>query len=64
MARVHLEYIGKNVTREDARWMGQILARLSPDQLRDAFRASGYAPNEVDGFVQVLRERIEALTGL
>ena len=64
MARVHLEYIGKNVPREDARWMGQILARLSPDQLRDAFRASGYAPNEVDGFVQVLRERIEALTGL
>jgi hypothetical protein len=64
IARVHLEYIGKNVPREDARWMGQILSRLSPDQLRDAFRASGYAPNEVDGFVQVLRERIDALTSL
>lgn len=63
-ARVHLEYLGRNVPRADARWLGNLLARLSPDQIRDAFRASGYSPNEIDAFSQVLRERIEALTAL
>lgn len=64
MSRVHLEYIGKNIPREDARWMGHLLARLSPQQLRDAFRAAGYSPAEVDGFVAVMEHRIAMLTDL
>ena len=48
--RIHLEWIGKNIPREDARWMGHLLARLSPQQIRDAFRAAGYAPEDADEF--------------
>src|SRR5579864_1657920 len=35
--RVHMEWIGKSIPRGDARWMGNLLARLSPAQVRDAF---------------------------
>ena len=63
-SRVRLESIGKNVPRKDARWMGQLLARLSPAQIADAFRAAGYSPQEVQGFSEVLQNRIEVLTDL
>ena len=53
-----------NVPRKDARWMGQLLARLSPAQIADAFRAAGYSPQEVQGFSEVLQKRIEVLTDL
>jgi hypothetical protein len=62
--RVHLEWIGKNIPRNDVRWMGQLLARLSPGQIRDAFRAAGYSPQEVEGFSEVVENRIVALTDL
>ena len=32
----------KTITVENARWMGSVLAQLSDEQLRDAFRAAGY----------------------
>jgi hypothetical protein len=64
MNRVHLEWIGKNIPVDDARWIGAILARLSPDQIRDAFRASGYSPTEIDGFSQVILHRISELNAL
>src|SRR5258708_1482145 len=41
--RVEMTWIGRNIPRAHARWLGQILARLSPNQIRDAFRAAGYA---------------------
>ncbi|HXB73784.1 MAG TPA: hypothetical protein VNY05_36435 [Candidatus Acidoferrales bacterium] len=63
LSRVHLERIGR-VPRGDARWMGQLLARLSSRQIRDAFRASGYSPAEVEGFASVLEQRIAVLTDL
>jgi hypothetical protein len=64
LSRVHLESIGRNIPRADARWMGQLLARLSQDQIRDAFRASGYSPQEVEQFSKVLEQRIAVLTSL
>jgi len=64
LMRVHLQYIGKNVPREDARWMGHLLARLSPAQIRDAFRAAGYSPQEVNEFAAVMERRIAQLTDL
>jgi hypothetical protein len=64
LSRVRLEYIGKNVPRENARWMGHLLARLSPAQIRDAFRAAGYTPQEADGFAGVMQRRIAVLTDL
>ena len=62
--RLHLEWIGRHIPRSDARWTGQLLARLSPNQIRDAFRAAGYSPREVEGFAAVLEHRIEELNRL
>jgi hypothetical protein len=44
--------------------MGQLLARLSPKQIRDAFRAAGYSPEETDAFAAVMERRIAQLTRL
>lgn len=62
--REQLRWIGKQIPRPDAKWMGQILARLSPSQIRDAFRAAGYTPEEVEGFAGVVEQRIAELNGL
>ena len=62
--RIHMEKIGDNIPREDVRWMGKLLSRLSPAQLRDAFRAAGYPAGEVEAFATILEQRIQALTDL
>lgn len=62
--RWRLRWIGKRVPRADAKWMGQILSRLSKDQIRDAFRAAGYSPAQVDGFTDIVSQRIAALNQL
>ena len=62
--REDLEWIGKNIPRLDAKWMGQVLARLSASQIRDAFRAAGYTPEEVEGFAEVVEARIAELNRL
>lgn len=62
--RIGLRDIGKRVPRSDALWIGQLLARLSPAQIRDAFRAGGYSPEESNAFAKVVEERIAALNKL
>jgi hypothetical protein len=62
--RVRLGWIGKHIPRENAAWMGQLLARLSREQIQDAFRAAGYEPEQVDGFRGVLEHRIGELKSL
>jgi hypothetical protein len=62
--RMHLRWIGKRVPRSDARWMGEMLAKLSPSQIRDAFKAAGYSQEETDGFARVVEHRIGELTAL
>jgi hypothetical protein len=62
--RLKLRWIGRHIPRQDARWMGQLLARLSATQIRDAFRAAGYSDAEIDRFSEVLRSRIAQLTEL
>lgn len=54
----------KRIPREDAKWIGQLLGRLSPRQIRSAFRAAGYSPAEVEGFSQVVENRIAQLGDL
>jgi hypothetical protein len=44
--------------------MGSLLARLSPQQIHDAFRSGGYTPQEIEEFSKVLAGRIKALTDL
>jgi hypothetical protein len=62
--RLGLRWIGKRVSRTDARWMGEMLARLSPDQIHDAFRAAGYSPQDVEAFSKIVEGRIAALNEL
>jgi hypothetical protein len=62
--RLGLRWIGRHIPREDAKWMGGILAQLSPQQIHDAFRAAGYSPQAVEGFSAVVESRIAALNKL
>jgi hypothetical protein len=63
-ARLRMRWIGRHVPRSDVMWMGQMLARLSPNQIRDAFRAAGYSEVEVEGFARVVENRIAVLNDL
>ena len=62
--RMDLRWIGKHIPRSDAKWIGGLLAQLSPTQIRDAFRAAGYSPDQVDGFSRVVEQRIAELNRL
>jgi hypothetical protein len=62
--QVRIEWIGKRIPRADAKWIGSRLAQLSPDQIRDAFRAAGYSPEQIDSYSQALLSRIQELNNL
>jgi hypothetical protein len=64
IGRIPSRWFGRNIPRSDAAWIGGMLARLSPNQIRDAFRAGGYSTEEIEGFTQQLLERIEQLNKL
>ncbi|HLA13286.1 MAG TPA: hypothetical protein VJ023_22080 [Pyrinomonadaceae bacterium] len=68
--RVKLSYGGKNsglfknITVEDAKWIGSWLAKLSDNQISDAFKAANYSPTEVTILTRAVRDRINQLTSL
>lgn len=62
--RMKLRWLGRDIPREDAKWMGRLLSRLSKKQLRDAFRAAGYEPPAAEAFTQVVETRVAALNAL
>jgi hypothetical protein len=68
--RVQLHFGGKNrglmkdITIDDAIWLATWLARLSDQQLGDAFRAANYRPDEVDLLTRVVRARTNELLSL
>jgi hypothetical protein len=62
--RARLRWIGRDVSRADAKWVGELFGQLSANQIQDAFRAAGYSQSEVDGFTEVVRKRIEELNTL
>ena len=68
--QVVFHYKGKDpkalegVTVENARWMGNLLGRLSDKQLTDAFRAGGFSDSEVAIYVGAVRDRINQLKNL
>lgn len=64
VSRLRLRWIGRHIPREDARWIGQLLACLSPSQVRAAFRAGGYSAQEVEAFTKVVQLRIAELSEL
>ena len=62
--RMSLVWLGRHIPVADARWMGSLLARLSPQQIRDAFRAAGYSAAEADEFGRIVAQRIAELNRL
>lgn len=63
-SRVDMRWIGRHIPRSDAQWIGGLLAQLSPDQIRDAFRAAGYTPDQVNAYALVFEKRIAELKQL
>jgi len=62
--RTHMQDIAKHIPLAHAKWLGQMLAQLSDDQLRDCFRAAGYAPVEVELIAAMVKQRIKDLNTL
>ena len=68
--RVVLHFGGKNrglmkdISVDDAIWMGSWLARLSDRQVKDAFRAANYTPDQVDILARTVRVRTNELLSL
>ncbi|HEX4155840.1 MAG TPA: hypothetical protein VHY48_09515 [Acidobacteriaceae bacterium] len=58
------DWIGRDIPRADARWIGSLLGQLSHQQLVDAFRAGHFTPKETDEYVTVLEDRIARLKAL
>jgi hypothetical protein len=51
----------ENITVADARWLHDRFKALSDEQIKDAFRAANYTPEEVDTLTAALKLRIAAL---
>ena len=69
-SRVDFRYSGKrqnifnDITIEQARWIGDLLGRLSDQQIADAFRAANYAPDQIQMLTEAMKTRITELTTL
>ena len=67
---VILAYKGKNrglfkhITIEEGRWLADLLLKLDDRQIRDAFRAANYKPDEVESFTRAMKQRIDALNNV
>lgn len=67
---IDFHYGGKNgkifddITVADAKWLAGWLGRLSDEQIKDAFRAGNYTPEEVELLAQTVRKRIDALNNI
>jgi hypothetical protein len=68
--RVRFAFSGKQgelldaVTVEQAKWIGNLLAGLSDQQLQDAFRAANFTPEEIQILTQSVKARIDQLVNL
>ena len=68
--RVRLNYDGKqtdlfgNISVSDAKWIGNLLAQVTDQQLQDAFRAANFTPEEIQMLVPAVRARINQLVNL
>ena len=54
----------RDVTVEQAKWIGQLLSQLSDQQISDAFRAANYSPEEIQLLTTALKARINELVNL
>ncbi|PYP91389.1 MAG: hypothetical protein DMG65_07920 [Candidatus Angelobacter sp. Gp1-AA117] len=61
---IRIRWVGKHIPRQDAKWIGSLLAQLTPEQIHDAFRAGGYSPDKIEAYSAVLQKRIAELNQL
>jgi hypothetical protein len=62
--RTRMEQVTKHIPRADAQWLGRRLAMLSEAQIRDGFRAGGYAPEDIETYTRAMQKRIAELGAL
>jgi hypothetical protein len=68
--KVKFAYSGKNsglfndITVEQAKWLGDLLSRLSDQQLSDAFKAANFDEQEIQMLTEAVRARINQLVNL
>lgn len=55
-------YIFEDVTVDGAAWLHSLLSQLSDKQIRDAFRAANYTPQQISTFTQAVKNRIAELS--
>jgi hypothetical protein len=60
----HIRWVGHHIPRNDVKWIGSLLSQLTPQQIRDAFRAAGYTPEQVEAYSTALQTRIDSLARL
>jgi hypothetical protein len=64
---IELSYKGKNrglfknITVGQGRWLANLLLQLSDKQIRDAFRAAGYSPQDVELYTNSVKSKIVEL---
>jgi len=65
--RVRVHYHGKNrglfhnISIEDAGWITDLLTQLTDQQIRDAFAAANYTPQQINLLTHTVKQRIYAL---
>ncbi|MEZ5346537.1 MAG: hypothetical protein R2681_13385 [Pyrinomonadaceae bacterium] len=68
--KVEFSYAGRNpgllddITIKDTYWITGLLSQLSDKQIRDAFRAANYTPNEIETLTTGVKNRIDELEKL
>jgi len=65
--KVRVVFNGKNrsrmhdFTKEDARWLADLLTQLKDEQIRDMFRAANYSPGDIKTLTRAVKARISQL---
>jgi hypothetical protein len=54
----------ENISVTDARWLSNWLGQLTDEQIKDAFRAANYSPENVDSLTAAFKERITTLSNI
>ncbi|MEW6126554.1 MAG: hypothetical protein AB1757_05900 [Acidobacteriota bacterium] len=62
--RKRCQEIFKGVKVESARWVGNLLAQLTDEQWRDAFRSANFTEQEIALYVKTFKERVRQLQEL
>lgn len=51
-------WLSRSITPADVRWTAELLARLTPRQWSDAFRAAGFGEGEANRYIRRLQQKV------